>query len=171
MNKAVVYIRMSTESQDDSPERQRSTTKRAIEQGGFRLGEEYLDEARKGWDDTRPGFQRLLADARAKKFDIIVVDECSRLSRNEPLSFFAEVAHPLRQAGVRLYSVAEGGFQDWNNLPGVLLSAVYQDRSSTESKKIGYRVATEYHKRAKEGRMQLGKPPFGYQRVWHDQEE
>jgi hypothetical protein len=110
----------------------------------------------------------LLTDAQAKKFDIIVVDECSRLSRASPLEFFAEVAQPLNKADVRLYSVAEGGLQDWDNLPGVMLSAVYQDRSSGESKKIWYRVTTEYLKRAQNGRIDLGKPPYGYRRVWVD---
>lgn len=165
---AAVYIRMSTDKQEDSPERQRGTTKQAIEREGFRFHREYIDEARRGWDDTRPAFRQLLADAQARKFDIIVVDECSRLSRDEPIDFFIEVAGPLKKAGVRLYSVAEGGFQDWNNLPGVLLSAVYQDRSSGESKKIGYRVTSEYLKRAGQGSIDLGKPPYGYKRVWVD---
>ncbi|HEY7309514.1 MAG TPA: recombinase family protein [Gemmataceae bacterium] len=165
---AAIYIRMSTDKQEDSPERQRATTKQTIEREGFRFYREYIDEARRGWDDTRPGFRQLLADAQAKKFDIIVVDECSRLSRDEPLDFFAEVAHPLKKAGVRLYSVAEGGLQDWNNLPGVLLSAVYQDRSSGESKKTAWRVTTNYLKLSAEGRIDLGKPPYGYKRVWVD---
>ena len=69
----------------------------------------------------------------------------ARLSRDEPVEFFGEVVWPLKQAGVQLDSVAEGGIQDWNNLPGVLLGAVYQDRSSGESKKTAWRVTGKYH--------------------------
>jgi site-specific DNA recombinase len=137
----------------------------AIRQNGFTLHKEYIDEARRGWDDTRPEFRQLLSDAKAGKFDVILVDECSRLSRNEPVEFFGEVVYPLKRVGVRLYSVSEGGLQDWNNLPGILLSAVYQDRSAGESKKTAWRVTSNYQKLAGEGRIDLGKPPYGYKRV------
>jgi site-specific DNA recombinase len=166
--RAAVYIRMSTDKQEDSPERQRTSIKQAIEREGFNFYREYIDEARRGWDDTRPEFRELLADAQERKFDIIVVDELSRLSRNAPLGFLAEVAHPLQQAGVRLYSVAEGGLQDWDTLTGVLLAAIHQDRSSNESKKISYRVTSEYLKRSRTGQIDLGKPPYGYMRGWVD---
>jgi DNA invertase Pin-like site-specific DNA recombinase len=166
--RAAVYIRMSTDKQEDSPARQRATTGQAIAAENFRFSREYVDEARRGWDDTRPGFRQLLADAQNKKFDVIVVDECSRLSRDEPVEFFGEVVWPLKRAGVRLYSVAEGGLQDWNNLPGVMLTAVYQDRSSGDSKKTAWRVTSNYMTLAAEGRIDLGRPPYGYKRVWLD---
>ena len=72
---------MSTDKQEDSPDRQRVSTNSAIDKQGFRFYREYIDEARRGWDDTRPGFRQLLADALAKKFDVIVVDERSPLPR------------------------------------------------------------------------------------------
>lgn len=165
--RAAVYIRFSTDKQEDSPDRQRTTTGLATQSNRYVVVQEYVDEARRGWDDTRPGFRQLLADALAGRFDVIVVDECSRLSRSEPVEFFGEVVWPLKRAGVQLYSVAEGGLQDWNNLPGVLLSAVYQDRSAGESKKTAWRVTSNYLKLASEGRIDLGKPPYGYARVKH----
>jgi DNA invertase Pin-like site-specific DNA recombinase len=163
--RAAVYIRFSTDKQEDSPERQRATTTPVIKSGKFTFYKEYRDEARRGWDDARPGFRQLLADAQARMFDVIVVDECSRLSRVEPVEFFGEVVWPLKRAGVQLYSVAEGGIQDWNNLPGVMLTAVYQDRSSGESRKTAWRVTSNYLKLASEGRIDLGKPPYGYKRI------
>jgi len=169
--RAAVYIRMSTDKQEDSPERQRATTRQAIGSAGFDFYKEYLDEALRGWDSTRPGFRQLLSDAADRKFDVIVVDECSRLSRNEPAEFVAEVMWPLKRAGVQLYSVAENGLQDWDNLPGFLLSAVYQDRSSGESKKTAWRVTSNYLNLSADGRIDLGKPPFGYKRVWLDTAE
>jgi DNA invertase Pin-like site-specific DNA recombinase len=163
--RAAVYIRTSTEEQEDSPGRQRTTTGRAITSEKYRLYKEYVDGGYRGCDGARPGFRRLLADAQAGLFDVVVVDECSRLSRDEPVEFFGEVVWPLKRAGVRLYSVAEGGVQDWENLPGVMLAAVYQDRSSGESKRTAWRVASKYLERAADGRIDLGKPPYGYKRV------
>jgi DNA invertase Pin-like site-specific DNA recombinase len=167
-NLAAVYIRMSTNKQDDSPEQQRTMTSKAIQKENLTLYKEYLDEGWRGWDDNRPQFRQLLADAQAKKFQVIVVDEVSRLSRKEVLEFFAEVARPLQKAGVRLYSVAEGGFQNWDQLVGVILSAVHQDNSSGESKKTARRVTRDYLTMSASGRIDLGKPPYGYRRIWED---
>jgi DNA invertase Pin-like site-specific DNA recombinase len=169
--KAAVYLRMSTDKQEDSPERQRKAIEAYMAANGMKLYQEYVDEAERGWDKSRSGFQALLKDAFAGKFQAIVVDECSRLSRTAPLAFMGEVAYPLQQSGVELHSVAEGGLQNWDddNLPGVLLSAVYQDQSRSESKKIAWRVASNFNRLATQGHIDLGKPPYGYRRVWVDQ--
>ena len=43
-------------------------------------------------------FQRLLRDAKAGQFDVIVTDEWSRLSRQDPVDFIAKVVKPLKDA-------------------------------------------------------------------------
>jgi len=42
----------------------------------------YADEAQPGTNDNRPEFQRLMADCRAGKIDIVLVKSISRLARN-----------------------------------------------------------------------------------------
>src|SRR5262245_56684400 len=100
MKRAAIYIRMSTEDQPDSPERQRSQILPHCEKLGVKVVKEYVDLAQRGWDPSRSEFQRMLADAKARQFDIIVVDEVSRLSRQSPLDYIQTVACPLRDAGV-----------------------------------------------------------------------
>jgi site-specific DNA recombinase len=161
MKQVAIYIRMSTDEQTESPERQRAGITRYCEEKGYRIFQEYKDEGKRGWDDTRPGFQALLADAKVGKFDVIVVDEVSRLSRNETVDYIATVVHPLRQAGVTLDSVAEG-VQDWDELYGIIMTAVRQDKSKQETVTLGRRTATGQAKKALEGKMFSGRAPFGY---------
>src|SRR5438105_225715 len=89
--RVAVYVRMSTDDQTDSPERQLEQVLPYCERKGYRIVGRYQDLAMRGWDDSRPEFQKLLRDAEAGMFDVIVVDEQSRLSRTEPVEFFAQV--------------------------------------------------------------------------------
>src|SRR4051794_8073994 len=98
--RVAVYIRMSTDDQAGSPERQRSLVLPYCQRKGYVVVDVYEDLGMRGWDDARPDFQRLMQDAKQKKFDIIVVDEQSRLCRDDPIEFAATVAYPLRGAGV-----------------------------------------------------------------------
>ena len=42
----------------------------------------YADEAKTGTKDSRPDFQRLVADCRAGKIDLVITKSISRFSRN-----------------------------------------------------------------------------------------
>jgi site-specific DNA recombinase len=67
-----------------------------VRKGYVVVGQPYTDEAIAGDEfDRRPGFQRLLRDARAGLFSVIVCDEWSRLSRQDPVDFTALVVKPL----------------------------------------------------------------------------
>lgn len=160
-NRAAVYIRMSTDEQVDSPQRQREQILPYCEVKGYRIVKTYQDLAERGWDDTRPDFQKLLTDAQNRLFDFIVVDESSRLSRQLPLEFIAKVVYPLQQAGVRVDSVSEG-LVNWDELPGMIMLTVRQDKASQESVTLGRRTATGMVKRAKEGKLFVGRPSYGY---------
>lgn len=49
---------------------------------GIRVEERYVDDGYSGVDFARPGFQRMLEDARAGKINCIIVKDLSRLGRN-----------------------------------------------------------------------------------------
>src|SRR5262249_37552350 len=110
--------------------------------------------------DRRPDFQQLLRDARAGLFEVILVDEWSRLSRQEPVDFIASVVKPLKDAGVTLDTVNEGP-QKWDNLAELILMTVRSDKASGESKKLSYRVLAGMAEMAGKGRVLSG-APYGY---------
>src|SRR5262249_52397370 len=105
---------MSTTDQEGSIERQQSQARPYAEKQGYRIVAEYADEVIAGDGFAKgPGLQRLLADARAGKFSVVVCDEPSRLSRQRPIDFIQDVAGPLDRAGVRLDTVTRGSV-DWD---------------------------------------------------------
>ena len=68
----------------------------------------YADEAISGITTERPGLQRMLQTALSphRPFDIILVDDTSRISRS--LSDAVQLFEKLRFAGVRVIAVAQG---------------------------------------------------------------
>src|SRR5581483_6889613 len=101
------YCRMSTDKQEDSIDRQRSNVLPYAERKGYHVLPDSYDDSGIAGDEfeRRAGLQRLLRDAAAGKFDVILCDEVSRLSRQKFTEFMAKVAYPLEQAGVTVDTV------------------------------------------------------------------
>ena len=66
----------------------------------------YSDEAISGATSERAGLKRLMAAATAKSFDIVLIDDTSRLSRK--LSDSINLSDRLQFAGVRIVFVSQG---------------------------------------------------------------
>jgi site-specific DNA recombinase len=80
--RAVIYARYSDDLQRaESIADQIEVCRRYAEQQGWTVIATYDDAARSGGSRFRPGFQRLLADAEAKRFDVIVCEAIDRLGR------------------------------------------------------------------------------------------
>ena len=108
--RAAIYIRCSSDEakkEGYSPETQENTSARAINIDGNKLNEEciYKDIGYSGGTDKRPGLQKLLDDARAKKFDIVYVSRSDRFFRNLPL--LIETVNELKSLGVEFKSASE----------------------------------------------------------------
>src|SRR5215813_12835415 len=115
--RAVAYYRMSDARQENSIERQQSQVLPYAEKHGYPIIRDYVDEAIAGDEIARrKGFQRLLADAQAGLFDVILCDDKDRFGRFDCIDL-GEVVAPLRRKGVRLETVAQGKI-DWNSFAG-----------------------------------------------------
>lgn len=82
--RAVAYVRESTEEQGRgySPDGQRQAIARYAEDHGLQLADEYLDFHTGREADKRPGFQRLIEDAIAHSFEVVLVFHTSRFAGN-----------------------------------------------------------------------------------------
>jgi hypothetical protein len=84
--RAAAYIRESTEEQGQgfSPDAQRQAIATFAPENDLELIGEYCD-FHSGWrkSEARPEFQRLMADAAAGKFDVVLVYHTSRFARNQ----------------------------------------------------------------------------------------
>ena len=66
----------------------------------------YADEAVSGSFRDRAEYQRMLADARSHAFDVLLVDDLSRLSRDQVET--AQTVRKLRYWGIRMVGVSDG---------------------------------------------------------------
>jgi site-specific DNA recombinase len=166
--RAAIYIRMSSARQVDSPERQRASILPYCERKNYSVVKEYEDLAVRGDADRRPGFEQLLAGARTGMFDVIVVDEGNRFSRDDVVTYFAQVAYPLRETGV-LLDTANRGLVNWSDIGSIITNTVQQHAASQEVVTLSRRVATTLDMRARKGTMYVGRPPLGYAYIVNDE--
>jgi DNA invertase Pin-like site-specific DNA recombinase len=107
MTRAVIYARYSSDNQRDaSIEDQVRQCRARIEQEQWQLGEVYSDHAISGATTLRAGYQKMLEDARAGRFDVLVAEALDRLSRDQ--ENIAGLYKQLCFAGVRLVTLTEG---------------------------------------------------------------
>ncbi len=108
MNRCAIYARYSTDKQDSTADQVRKCREYA-EHRGWTAPEDqvYADEGLSGAGADRREFQRLLENALAvpRPFDVILVDDTSRLSRDLPDA--VRTLHNLRFQGVRLVAVSQ----------------------------------------------------------------
>jgi site-specific DNA recombinase len=106
--RAAVYARYSSENQrPESITDQVSECRRFAKENGHEVLAEhiYTDEAQSGARKDRPGLDALLAAAPNGSFDMVLVDDLSRLARDNLLML--STLADLQFIGIRLVSVAD----------------------------------------------------------------
>ena len=106
MKKAVVYARYSSDSQtEQSIEGQLRVCNEYAERNNIEIVENYIDRAMTGTNDNRPDFKRMLADAKKKEWDYVLVYKFDRFSRNK----YESVIHKkgLKDLGITVVSAME----------------------------------------------------------------
>ena len=119
MSRAALYCRLSEEDRnktspdDDSAsiQNQKSMLLQYALQQGWEVFHIYSDDDYTGSDRNRPEFQRLLADAQAHKFDIILCKTQSRFTRElELVETYIHGLFPLW--GIRFVSIVDNADTD-----------------------------------------------------------
>ncbi len=154
--RSVVYARYSSENQrDESIEDQVRLCRAHIEQAGWAYLNAYTDRALSGATALRPGYQKLMEDARAGVFEIVVAEALDRLSRDQ-----ADVATLFKQLsfhGIKLVTLAEGEISELHvGLKGTMNALFLKDLAQKT-------------RRGLEGRVRQGKSGggicYGYKTV------
>jgi DNA invertase Pin-like site-specific DNA recombinase len=107
--RAAVYARFSSENQrEQSIEDQIRVCREFAKRDGITILEEhvYFDEAQSGSIRARPGLEALKRAAEEKQFDAVLVDDSSRLSRDN--QYFNTLLCLFQYWGVSLISVSDG---------------------------------------------------------------
>ena len=101
--RAAIYARVSTA--DQTCENQLAEIHRYVAARGW-IGHEYIDHGVSGAKDRRPALDSLVADARRRRFDVLVVWRLDRLGRN--LRHLVTFLEELQALGIAFVSLAEG---------------------------------------------------------------
>jgi DNA invertase Pin-like site-specific DNA recombinase len=156
-----LYFRMSTDKQEDSIDRQRSLVLPYCERHGYGVVAEFSDEGISGSEiERRPGFQRMLREARSGAFQGIVCDDKDRFGRFDSIDL-GEIVAPLRRKGVWLETVSQGR-ADWQSFAGRISDAAAQEAKNLEQESISRRVLSGMILKAREGKPTGGRPLYGY---------
>src|SRR6476469_1589642 len=138
--RAVIYARYSSTMQRDaSIEDQVRACRAWIEREGATLTATYTDHAVSGQIRMRPGYQKLLEDARAGAFDVVVAEALDRLSRDQ--EEVAGLFKHLHYAGAKLVTLAEGEISELNvGLKGTMNALFLKDLAAKAHRGLHGRV-------------------------------
>ena len=107
MMRCAIYARYSSENQRESSlADQARECREYASRNGWDVVEVYSDAAISGSSDNRPGYQKMLNDARAGRFDVVLAEALDRLSRR--LADAAGLHDELSFLRVRLFTKDQG---------------------------------------------------------------
>jgi len=123
-----------------------------------KVHEFYIDDGYSAKDTRRPAYQRMLADVRRGKIDLILVADLSRLSRNIP--DFCLLLQDLEKHRAKFLSMKEQF--DTSTPVGEMMIYNMINLAQFERKQTSERVAMNFHSRAMRGLLNGGNPILGY---------
>ena len=128
-------------------------------QDGWKITRRFTDQA-SGATLDRPGLQRALTEAAAKRFDLLLVYRVDRLSRS--VRGLAQILEQLDHAGVLFRSATEPF--DTSSSAGRMMVQMLGVFAEFERATIVERVIAGMERKAARGEWTGGTIPFGYRR-------
>lgn len=150
--RAAIYLRTST--LDQTTENQAIDLRRYVEARGW-TAVEYTDHGVSGTKDRRPELDRLIADAKRRRFDVLVCWRLDRLGRS--LKHLISLLDELGALGVAFVSLSEG--IDATTPAGKLQMHILGAIAEFERGRIRERVIAGLA-RAKANGKRLGRVPY-----------
>ena len=163
--RAAAYVRESTEEQGQgfSPDAQRQALAKFAAENDLTIVGEYCD-FHSGWRkaDGRPEFQRLMADAAERRFDVVLVFHTSRFARNqvEARRYKALLRERL---GIRVVSVTQPMGDDPNDPSSFLAESIHEMFDEYYSVSLSFWTRAGLAEKARQGHL-VGTIPWGYVR-------
>ncbi|MDT8901120.1 recombinase family protein [Anaeroselena agilis] len=161
MNVAIM-IRVSTPEQsrsDISIPFQKSATMAYCKAKQWNIHDFYIDDGYSGKNLDRPGIQRLIKDAKAKKFDMVLVWKLDRLSRRQKDVLYL-IEDVFLANSIDIASVTEN--LDTSTAMGRAMVSIMAVFAQLERETIIERVTAAKKEAAEQGRFMGGPIPYGY---------
>lgn len=164
--RAALYARVSSRAQSErhTIKSQLSVLRAFIAGQGWELADEYIDDgrtARAGHLEKRDGFARLILDAEARRFDVVVVVDIDRLTRSEDMTERAVILGPFQRLGISIVTPSHGTL-DLRTMLGEFQAQVYAMFAADENRKRSERTLAGKLRAVSENRPPAGPYPYGY---------
>jgi len=151
--KAAIYARVSTTNHGQDPELQTREIRDYCERRGWQIAGEYTDVGISGSKDSRPELNRLMADAKQRRFDAVCVWKLDRFGRS--LRHLVNALADLESLGVSFISLKDN--LDLSTPSGRLMFQIIGAMAEFERALIQERVRAGLRNARAKGRK-LGRP-------------
>ena len=162
--RAALYIRLSKEDENQGPSQsvtnQRALLEEFAQKHQLQVYDTYVDDGWSGTNFDRPAFQRMIGDIEAKKVNMVITKDLSRLGRDYILTgHYMERYFPEHR--VRYISLLDGidtGVESYAN-DITPFRAIMNDMYA---KDISKKIRSVKREKQRKGLFIGGKPVFGY---------
>src|SRR5262245_55219041 len=153
MKRAALYMRVSTKNHGQTTETQAVALKEYAARRAFEIIEEYRDEGVSGSKDSRPALDKLMKDARVRKFDVVIVARFDRFARS--VSHLLRALEEFSHLGIDFISLSES--IDTSTPVGRMIFTVLGAVAELERNLIKERVHMGIQRARRQGKT-LGRP-------------
>lgn len=161
---AALYIRLSKEDESEGPsqsvQNQESLLREFVQQHRLSVYDTYVDDGWSGTSFDRPRFQRMIADIEAKKVNMVITKDLSRLGRDYIMTgHYMERYFPEHR--VRYISLLDGIDTGVDSTANDItpFRAIMNDMYA---KDISKKIKSVKRDKQRKGQFIGGKPVYGY---------
>ena len=161
---AALYIRLSKEDESEGPSEsvnnQKSLLNEFVQQHRLSVYDTYIDDGWSGTNFDRPSFQRMLADIEARKVNMVITKDLSRLGRDYIMTgHYMERYFPEHR--VRYISLLDGIDTGVDSTANDItpFRAIMNDMYA---KDISKKISSVKHDKQRKGLFIGGKAVYGY---------
>lgn len=153
LTRVAIYGRVSTTNHGQDVTMQTGEMGEFCLRRGWQVVDEYLDRGISGSKDRRPELDRLMADARRRRFDVVLVYRYDRFARS--LRYLVNALEEFRALGIEFVSIHEG--VDTTTPNGRLIFGIFASIAEFERELIRDRVKSGLRNARAKGKT-LGRP-------------
>src|SRR5215471_1264602 len=153
MKRAAIYCRVSTRGHGQTTDTQAVALREYAARRDFQIVDEYRDEGISGAKDHRPELDRMMSDARKRRFDAVLVARFDRFARSTKHLVLA--LEEFQALGIDFISLNES--IDTSTPMGRMVFTVIAAVAELERSIIKERVQAGVERARKQGRR-LGRP-------------
>ena len=161
-----IYCRLSNDDERDgesvSIENQKLLLQRYVREQGWNEIDVYIDDGYSGTNFQRPGVQRLIADAKAKRINVILVKDLSRFGRNY-IEFGQYTDYLFPSIGCRFIAL-NNGIDTMKNDGSTDVMCFLNLFNEFYSRDTSKKVKAVKKACAENGKYMGTHPPYGYKR-------